>query len=260
MLPIIIIIINNYCDQIKMDSLQKFEKPDKDFLKDKECLICLEPMDFETNQLVQLPCRCANSAYHIDCILKLLNSGKNKNFCPHCKTKYKLLVQKKIPLPKVVPVQNVVSNLHSVPIQNNHFESLDRYIQMEFFTRIILFHIMSNSIMNIIGVCVSINHPKYNCHPELPLFLVCCIIKLMLNYCSLVFSKNNIEKIESVLIFNYMYHLGQFGLAISVFVKVRPSYLSTALLFNQLIFGFLDITFRMITDYKMQNRVTVAAE
>jgi hypothetical protein len=66
-----------------MDSLQIFEKPDPNFLKDKECLICLEPMmDLEMNLIVKLPCGCANSAYHMNCILQLLESGKNKNFCP----------------------------------------------------------------------------------------------------------------------------------------------------------------------------------
>ena len=73
--------------------LQNFEKPDYSFLKDKECLICLEPFDLESNKFVQFPCKCSNSVYHIDCIIKLINSGANKNFCPHCKSVYEIPLQ-----------------------------------------------------------------------------------------------------------------------------------------------------------------------
>ena len=73
--------------------LQEFEKPDKSFLIDKECLICLESINIEALKIVKLPCGCSNSVYHIVCILKLLDSGKNKNFCPHCKTNYEIPLQ-----------------------------------------------------------------------------------------------------------------------------------------------------------------------
>jgi hypothetical protein len=45
--------------------LQNFEKPDESFLKDKECLICLENFDLESNKIVKLPCECSNSVYII---------------------------------------------------------------------------------------------------------------------------------------------------------------------------------------------------
>lgn len=231
-----------------MDSLQTFEKPHQDFLKDKECLICLESMmDLEMNHIVKLPCGCANSAYHMNCILQLLESGKNKNFCPHCKTKYKILVQKAIPLPKIVPLAPFV------PLQNTYFESLD---QMEIFTRIMIFHVINNSIMNLICVCVSINHPSYNTLVELPFLLIFSIVKIFINYGNLVYSKNNIEKIESALLFNYLYQIGLFGLTIGIFAKVNPNDYSITLLLNHLIFAGIDVGFRLITEYKFQNRVT----
>jgi hypothetical protein len=237
-----------------MDSLQTFEKPDQDFLKDKECLICLETMmDLEMNHIVKLPCGCANSAYHMKCILQLLESGKKKNFCPHCKTKYTILVKKIVPLRKVVPL---VPFVPFVPLRNTYFESLDRYNQMEIFTRIMIFHVVNNSIMNLICVCVSINHPSYNTLNELPLLLIFSICKLFINYGNLVYSKNNIEKIESVLLFNYLYQMALFGLTISVFTKVNPNNCSMALLLNHLIFAGIDVGFRLITEYKFQNRVT----
>ena len=39
--------------------LQNFEKPDKEFLYNKECLICLESVDVESQTIVKLPCKCA---------------------------------------------------------------------------------------------------------------------------------------------------------------------------------------------------------
>ena len=103
--------MNNY----DMSGLEKFEKPDKDFIKDKECLICLEsidlesnPIDLESNPIVKLPCKCANSVYHIICIIKLLHSGENKNFCPHCKTIYEIsFARVHVPHRQVVPLQNI---------------------------------------------------------------------------------------------------------------------------------------------------------
>ena len=77
-------------NEIIKTQLQNFKTPDREFLKDKDCLICLEPVDLEMNKLVALPCNCANSTYHTTCIIQLLKSGENKNFCPHCKYVYQM--------------------------------------------------------------------------------------------------------------------------------------------------------------------------
>jgi len=61
---------------------------DRNNLIGKECLICLESIDIEEQKLIKLPCNCSNSVYHISCITLFLNSGNNKNFCPHCKNIY----------------------------------------------------------------------------------------------------------------------------------------------------------------------------
>jgi hypothetical protein len=142
--------------------LQKFEKPDASFLKDKECLICLESLDdLESNKFVQLPCKCSNSTYHIDCIVKLINSGENKNFCPHCKTKYEIplqiqQIQVLRPRHQVVPY-NVINIELGIPIN---------YEQIKSFTRILVFHVISNSIMNVINIVVARNYADNNNNPE----------------------------------------------------------------------------------------------
>ena len=85
-------------------SLKHFEKPDKDFVKDKDCLICLESVDTESlHKIVKLPCNCNNSVYHIKCIIRFLQSGINKNFCPHCKKEYDINQHNDQPINQVLP-------------------------------------------------------------------------------------------------------------------------------------------------------------
>ena len=206
------------------EALQRFIKPDKEFLKDKECLICLEPMDLEMNQIVKLPCGCANSAYHIPCIVKLLASGKNKNFCPHCKAEY-------IFLPQVVP-------LPVVPL-----------------THIMMVHLLSNTLMNIINIAVSRSCPKYNLHAEFQVLMLFYFLKLFLNFCMLAYAKTDIEKIETTLVYSYVYQTVLFGFLIYILAKIKNDSFLTALWVNNLLFGITDLAVRFVLEYKMRNRV-----
>lgn len=104
---------------------------DKAFLADKECLICLEAFDTEKGEVVKLPCNCANSVYHKTCILRFLSTGENKNFCPHCKQVYS-------------------------QEQPNHEQRIRAKLSY-----IILVHVLTNSIMNIINLGMS-THESYN--------------------------------------------------------------------------------------------------
>ena len=206
------------------EALQRFIKPDKEFLKDKECLICLEPMDLEMNQIVKLPCGCANSAYHIPCIVKLLASGNNKNFCPHCKAEY-------IFLPQVVP-------LPVVPL-----------------THIMMVHLLSNTCMNIINIAVSRSCPKYNLHAEFQVLMLFYFLKLFLNFCMLAYAKTDIEKIETTLVYSYVYQTVLFGFLIYILAKIKNDSFLTALWVNNLLFGIIDFAFRIVLECKMRNRV-----
>ena len=84
-------------------SLQSFPKPDANFVKNKDCLICLESIDVESQKIVGFPCKCANSVYHTDCVVTFLYSGQDKNFCPHCKIKYNLIQPSSPPPPEPIP-------------------------------------------------------------------------------------------------------------------------------------------------------------
>jgi hypothetical protein len=163
--------------------LQNFEKPDHVFLKDKECLICLESFDLESNKFVQFPCKCSNSVYHIDCILKLINSGANKNFCPHCKSIYEIPLQvEQIPVAMNQIVPYNVINIQLGPDIN--------YERIKNFTHILVSHIISNSIMNIINIVVSRDWAEINGRPELQVLILFYFCKLFFNYVILMYSNN----------------------------------------------------------------------
>lgn len=221
------------------DALQRLKKPEKEFLKDKECLICLEPMDIEMNriemnQIVMLPCGCANSAYHIPCILQLLASGENKNFCPHCKTVYNLFL-------KPVVVQ---------PVIIRPFVDLSQQ-----FTHILLVHLISNTCMNIINICVSRSYPNYNREAEFQVLMLFYFLKLFINFSMLVYAKNDFERIETVLVYSYVYQTVLIGLLIYILAKIKNDSFMTTLLVNNLLFGITDLAYRFVVEYKLRNRV-----
>ena len=225
-------------DEHKISILQQFEKPEPNFIKDKECLICLEVFDLEANHHVMLPCKCANSVYHIGCILLLLNSGQNKNFCPHCKTNYNILMQNQI-LPNLTQMQE---------IQN---------LQVTNFTHILMVHILSNSIMNIINIVVARTSLDMNVDEALQVLLMFYFCKLFFNYCILMYSKSHIEKIEDCLVFSYFYQIILFGLLIYSLTKMKTDINFIVLIINNVLLGFGDLTFRIIIECKMTNALNI---
>ena len=228
--------------------LQKFEKPHEEFLKDKECLICLEPFDLESNNFAQLPCKCSNSTYHIVCIIKLLHSGANKNFCPHCKTIYEIqLKQIQATGNQIVPYI-VVINTQQQEIHNS---------QIKIYTHILVFHIFSNSIMIFINIYLSRLCVDYNRHEILKILMILYCFKIFFNYFILIYSKNNLDKIADFLVCSYLFQTVLFGLLIYSSTKIKNDYNSIILIFNNVFFNFGDLTFRVITEYKMRNTVNV---
>jgi hypothetical protein len=226
--------------------LQQFEKPDKDFIKDKECLICLEVFDLEANQHVMLPCKCANSVYHIGCILLLLNSGQNKNFCPHCKGNYEILMsnQNQIVLPNQ---QQAVMQQQAVIQQQN--------LQVTNFTHILVAHIISNSIMNVTNIVASRNAVETDVDEALQVLMLFYFCKLFFNYCILMYSKSNIDKIEECLVYSYTYQMILFGFLIYALSKMKTDLNFVILILNNVLLGFGDFAFRIIIERRIQNTI-----
>ena len=227
-------------DEHKISILQQFEKPEPEFIKDKECLICLEVFDLESNQHVMLPCKCANSVYHVGCILLLLNSGQNKNFCPHCKGNYEISVP--------IPNQQLV-NFTQIQQQQN--------LQVTNFTHVLVVHIISNSIMNITNIVVARNAFKTNVVEALQVLILFYFCKLFFNYCILMYSKSNIDRIEDCLVYSYTYQMVLFGFLIYALSKMKTDYNFVILILNNVFLGFGDLAFRIIIEYRIQNTVVV---
>ena len=234
--------------------LQEFEKPDKNFLIDKECLICLESINIEALKIVKLPCGCSNSVYHIVCILKLLDSGKNKNFCPHCKTNYE------IPLKQIEQIEQPVARHQVLPynVVNTEITPPNQILQIKFLTRILMFHILINSLMNINNIVISKICDGYNSQiEELQVSMLFYFCKLFFNYILLYYSKNNITKIEDCLVCSYVFQSVLFGLLIYILTKIKNDNNSTLLLLNNLLLCSFDLVYRIISEYKMNNTVNV---
>lgn len=233
-------------DEHKISILQQFEKPEPEFIKDKECLICLEVFDLEANQHVMLPCKCANSVYHVGCILLLLNSGQNKNFCPHCKGNYYMSLQMPIPNQQLV---NFTQIQQAVIQQQN--------LQVTNFTHVLVVHIISNSIMNITNIVVARNAVETNVVEALQVLILFYFCKLFFNYCILMYSKSNIDRIEDCLVYSYTYQMVLFGFLIYALSKMKTDYNFVILILNNVFLGFGDLAFRIIIEYRIQNTVVV---
>jgi hypothetical protein len=219
-------------------NFQNFKKPDKDFIIDKECLICLESFDLESQQFVQLPCECSNSVYHITCITHLLKSGQNKNFCPHCKRKYTIISQ-----PIVSPIALVP------PVNDNG--------RIRMFVTILYVHILSNSIMNVINISESREYPQEDANIVSKLLLICYFCKLLVNICIVCKIRANTEKITSYLRLSYTIQTLLFILFICLMSSVKKDYNSILLIINNIFFYFGDFVFRIALEYKTTNIVQI---
>jgi hypothetical protein len=248
-----------------ISNLDNFTKPDKEFIQDKECLICLESIDIETNKIVKLPCQCKYSVYHIICIIKLLHSGENKNFCPHCKTIYICPIKSINPINLVLPL-NQVHPIHTNPLHYYEYMVMNRDIeqineiyisQLISFSQIMLFHVVINTLMNIINISVSSYHLEYYQNPTFQVLALFYFCKIVFNIFFVIYSKNNIDKIETCLIYSYTYQIVILGLLIYLLVKIKYNYNCTMLIINNILFSFIDLIFRLIVEYKLNNRINI---
>jgi hypothetical protein len=227
-------------DEHKISILQNFEKPEPNFIKDKECLICLESFDLESNQHVMLPCKCANSTYHIGCIVLLLNSGQNKNFCPHCKANYE------IPLPNYQLVNLTQMQQRAQQLQN---------LQVTNFTHILVAHILSNSIMNITNIVAARTAVETNADDVLQVLILFYFCKLFFNYCILMYSKSHIDRIEECLVYSYTYQTVTFGILFYTLTKIKNDTNFIILIVNNILLSFGDLAFRIIIERRMTNTI-----
>ena len=223
-----------------VSSLQLYKKPEKDFLKDKECLICLETIDLEVAKIVKLPCGCSNSVYHVVCIAQLLSSGKNKNFCPHCKSNYELTLQQVVQPSNLIAVQ---------PNTENEQTRLLSYI--------IIVHIFSNSIMNLINIGFSHEYSENDANIISKILQISYFCKILVNVCIIINLKVNVKQINSHLILSYIIQTVLFVLLICLLSIIKTDFNSIIMLLNNIFFVITDLGFRIRIECKGMNRVNV---
>lgn len=223
--------------------LQDFKKPDRDFLKDKDCLICLESVDVEMNLIVALPCNCANSVYHITCVVQMLQSGDNKNFCPHCKTAYTVCMP--LPSAPLIPL------VPSAPVADHQIFILKNY------THIIMFHLLTNTFLNFFNLFLCKTHSAYNASVELQALMPIYIFKLLCNSLYLILLMNNVERIANMLIASYTFQTMLFGLMIYTFTQIENDVNSGFMIMLNVVSGGADVLFRFIIERRITNRVNV---
>jgi hypothetical protein len=199
---------------------------DRKNLLDKDCLICLESIDIEEQKLIKLPCNCSNSIYHISCITTFLNSGTNKNFCPHCKNIYNIAEQT-----GAVAEQTgaVAEQTNVVAEQNNGKNGI-----------IFVFHIFSNTIMNIINLSALTDKNITE-----KVFIILTFCKVVVNFgFIIVINKNTIQTKSCV---NYSYILQLFLLIFLLIIvsNRKDDFDSIILLANNFFFFFGDLFFRI---------------
>ena len=165
--------------------LQSFRKPNKNVFEDKECLICLESLNIELNKIVELPCKCSNSVYHIDCIVRLLDSGQNKNFCPHCKTNYHIVEPDQV-------VERQPLDRHPLDRHPPDRQPLDdkKYVY------IFIVHILLNSFMNMINLGLMDDYRNVFTNVVSKILTVSYFCKILLNVC-FVIARRDKEMVRS---------------------------------------------------------------
>jgi hypothetical protein len=225
-------------------SLKHFEKPDKDFVKDKDCLICLESVDIESlHKIVKLPCNCNNSVYHIKCIIRFLQSGINKNFCPHCKKEYNINQHNNQSINQVLPNE-----------ENNEENRQNNIVSPELlFTY--LFHIITNTFLNIFNIAISTEYENKIKKIISDGLLILFYIKLLLNCYIIIKVRDDKTRILEYLYYSYFFQIIIFILLIYFYYITRNNINSLALLLNNIIFYLGDLIYMLNIRYKILHRI-----
>jgi hypothetical protein len=202
--------------------LQSFAKPNKNVFEDKECLICLESLNVELIKIVELPCKCSNSVYHIDCIVRLLDSGQNKNFCPHCKTNY-----------HIEPNQVVERQPHDNK----------KYVY------IFIVHILLNSFMNMINLGLMDDYRNVFTNVVSKILTVSYFCKILMNVCFVIARRDNNDRLRRYVGLSYIVQTVMLILLVCMLSSVEIGSNSVMLLANNVLFCLGELAFRIWIEY-----------
>ena len=213
--------------------LRDFDKPDLEIIKDNECLICLESLNQENKEnkenkeIIKIPCGCANSTYHIECITKLILSGENKNFCPHCKTKYEILSKE-------------------MKIKKQKFIAMYKDFENKSHLWVMLYHIIIISIIDITSGIVLSDEKK------LEILSWVYFTKLIINFSIGLYSKYNPPQVYKLIRYSEYSQCILFIVLVCNYDKILK-YNFLILIVANIFFSFVDILLRKLF---LSNRIT----
>lgn len=218
-------------------------------MRNQECIICLEtmPTDVESQStIIVLPCKCANSAYHSACIILLLMSGENKNFCPHCKRKYSVSNNRNGADGAVFTDANVNADAVNGADADNGAAVADAdAVRLRKLSYVFLVHIFTNSIMNLVNISMLQDYNERNANILSKLLLIFYFCKLLLN-CAFIFAmERNANKYEKQLSISYIIQSILFILLVSLISTNKINFSATIILINNLVFSLSDLIFRI---------------
>ncbi len=247
--------------------------------EDKECLICLESLELneefnkkkyqeinDTKNIICLPCSCTGSIYHRDCIIKMLISGHNKNFCPHCKQIYFLKFNESVYMGNtILPIAienqiNINQTNNNINQTNNNINQTNNLVRNEVIKlnyKAIIFHLITNSISNIICLKYFIEDLDYN-NKYRPLIWA-YFIKLLFNLYLAAFNYNNNNKVSNVILINNLFQLFLILVLIFEFSKMNKQ-VYVVLVITQFVFIFSDFIIKLVYEYKitlLTNRIEI---
>ena len=213
--------------------LQSFRKPNKNVFEDKECLICLESLNIELNKIVELPCKCSNSVYHIDCIVRLLDSGQNKNFCPHCKTNYHIVEPDQA-------VERQPLDRHPLDMQPHDDK---KYVY------IFIVHILLNSFMNMINLGLMDDYRNVFTNVVSKILTVSYFCKILLNVCFVIARRDNNDRLRRYVGLSYIIQTVMLILLVCMLSSLEIGSNSVMLLANNVLFCLGELAFRIWIEY-----------
>jgi len=112
-------------------------------------------------------------------------------------------------------------------------------------------HLLSNTTMNIVNLCVIRSYPTYSTENLFPVLVMLYFLKIFINVCVFLYSKSEVYKIEVGLMCSYIYQAITFGWLSFALSRVKNEHLSIILFVNNLFLGLADIAFRIFVEYKM---------
>jgi len=122
----------------------------------------------------------------------------------------------------------------------------------------LLFHFLTNTMMNIINICVITGVFNNRIQPpELQAITLFCLFKLLLNYIFAFYSKHDIEKMKNALLCSYSFQMVLFGGIIYSLIKIKNDNLTVVLIINNVLFGIGDSIFRFLGGYYIPDRIHV---